>query len=383
MPVPRVLLFLTAGALATGGSLCAAGAAQAESDPITYSCATLLGTAASTVVTDTDLPDVMHVGDSKPVGLTSTVTVPWAGAIQVAYTALGARTAQGTATALGTITGPGDLNVPTSTNLTVPPTPITENDPLTITSTGVGDDFAPTVPGVYTISAGDFTSVLSFLKADGTDTGLGAQNIPCTAPTDVSMVVDTVTVKTPTSTTLTLDHTTRTYGKTVSATATVGTDSGTPAGSVEFTAGGHTVEVPVSDGTASTTLPALHAGTQQVTATFVPDDDLVDGSSASQNVLVTPANTRTTAQVTGVRLHHAPRANVAVSSPAGTPTGKVTLVLKKGTRTLTHKTVALTKGKAAAVLKSLAAKGRYKLTVTYAGKGDFAGSKVVKEFRVH
>jgi large repetitive protein len=382
MPVPRVLLLLTAGALATGGSLCAAGAAQAESESLTYSCSTALGPAASTVVTDTDLPDVMDVGDSKPVGLTSTVTVPWAGAIQLAYSALGARTASGTATALGTITGPGDFNVPTSTDLTVPTTDITENDPLTITSTGTGDEFAPTVPGVYTISAGNFTSVLTFLKADNTDFGLGPQTIPCTAPSDVSTVVDTVTVKTPTTTTLALEPTTTAYGQGVAATATVSSDPGPATGAVEFTVGGDTVSVPVTDGTASTTLSTLHAGTQQVTATFVPDDDLVDGSSASQNVTVTKADTRTKTQVTRTRLHHAPKASVAVSSAAGTPTGKVTVVLKKGTRTLNHKTVTLDNGKAAVVLKSLPAKGRYTLTVTYAGKGDFAGSKIVKHFRV-
>src|SRR5262247_1514641 len=101
MLVPRVLLFLTAGALATGGSLCATGAAQAASDSLTYTCATALGSAPSTVVTDTDLPDVMHVGGSQPVGLTSTVTVPWEGAISAAYGILGARTAQGTASATG------------------------------------------------------------------------------------------------------------------------------------------------------------------------------------------------------------------------------------------------------------------------------------------
>src|SRR5262249_34557673 len=156
MPLPRVLLFLTAGALATGGSLLIEGPALAESDPLTYTCATALGPAASTVVTDTDPPDVMHVGESRSVGLTSTLTVPWAGAIELAYGALGARSVQGSATAQGIITGPGGFNALTTTPLTVTPTTITNGAPLAITSVGSGDAFAPTVPGVYTISAADF-----------------------------------------------------------------------------------------------------------------------------------------------------------------------------------------------------------------------------------
>jgi Family of unknown function (DUF6801) len=290
MTAQRLLLFLTAGALATGGSLYAAGAAQAKSDPLTYSCATVLGPAASAVATDTNLPDVMYVGDSQPVGLTSAVTVPWDGAISLAYGLLAARSAQGTATALGTITGPGGYNVPTTTNLTVPQTAIANNTPLTIASSGVGAAFAPKAPGVYTVTAGDFTSVLNFLKEDGTDTGLGPQTIPCTAPAGVSRVVDTVTVK---------------------------------------------------------------------------------------------ARTQTAATVKGARLHRAPKAKVAVTSVAGVPTGQVALVLKKGSRTVQHKTVTLKNGRAVVHLKRIAAKGRYTLTVTYAGTGDLVGSAVVERFRVH
>jgi hypothetical protein len=86
--------------------------------------------------------------------------------------------------------------------------------------------------------------------------------------------------------------------------------------------------------------------------------------------------------VSGARLHRAPKAKVSVASAAGVPTGQVTLVLKKGHRTVQHKTVAQANGKAVAHLKRLAAKGRYSLTVTYAGTADLAGSTVVERFRV-
>jgi hypothetical protein len=283
------MLFLTAGALATGGSLAAATTAHAQSGTLTYTCNTVLGPAASSVVTDTDLPAVMYVGESRPVGLTSSVTVPWDGAISLAYGLLGARSAEGTATAAGTMTGPGGYNVPTTTNLTVPHTVIADATPLTIRSTGVGAAFAPTVPGLYTVDAGDFTSVLSFQKEDGTDTGLGPQTIPCTAPTDVSKVVDTVKVM---------------------------------------------------------------------------------------------AHTTTSLKLKGTRLHRAAKAKVAVTSLAGVPTGKVTLLLKKGAHKVQKKAVSLQNGKAVVQFKRFAKKGRYSLTVTYAGTADLVGSTVVKRFRV-
>jgi hypothetical protein len=283
------MLFLTAGALATGGSLAAATTAHAQSGTLTYTCNTVLGPAASSVVIDTDLPDVMYVGESRPVGLTSSVTVPWDGAIALAYGLLGARSAEGSATAAGTMTGPGGYNVPTTTNLTVPHTVIADATPLTIRSTGVGAAFAPTVPGLYTVDAGDFTSVLSFQKEDGTDTGLGPQTIPCTAPTDVSKVVDTVKVMAHSATALKLKH---------------------------------------------------------------------------------------------PRLHRPGKAKVSVGSGAGAPTGKISVMLKKGAKKIQQKTVTLKNGKAVVHLKRFHKKGRYSLTVTYLGADYVDGSTVVKKFRV-
>ncbi|MBO0847419.1 MAG: Ig-like domain repeat protein [Nocardioides sp.] len=376
MPVPRVLLFLTAGALATGGALTATGAAYAQSDPLTYTCQTALGAAASTVVTDTDLPDVMHVGDSQPVGLTSTVTVPWAGAIQLAHDALGARTVQGTATANGVITGPGGYDVSTTTNLTVPSTPITANTDLTIASSGTGDVFAPTVPGVYTISAGDFTSVLTFLKDDGTDFGLGPQTIPCTAPSDVSTVVDTVTVRAHSTTLLALSSSKAAHGQPVSATAHVTTDSGAAAGSVAFTAGGKTVTAQVSDGTASATLPALQVGTHKVTATFTPDDTSFDASSSSKTLTVTKANSTSS---TTARYHKRVKQVTASSKVRGAfgndPSGRVSFVLKRGKHKVAAKSAQLNADNVAQVtFRKVSRPGNYSVTTRYAGNANLNGS---------
>jgi hypothetical protein len=382
MTVRHNLLRFSAGALALGTTVAIAPAAMAESAPLTYNCSTVLGPTSMPVVVDTDLPAVAHVGDTLPVNMTSDVTVP-ASMMGLVYGLLGGRFAEGTAIANGVVSGPSG-DVPTATDMVVPKTAIPATGDLLIQSTGTAPDFVPTEPGIYTITAGDFTSKLSFLKADGvTDSGLGVQTIPCTAPTGVSTLVDTVTVTYATSVELSVPSTP--YGKAATATATIVTDGAAPSGTVVFTVGDDTIEAPVTDGTATAPLPVLPAGTRAVTATYTPSTADYDASEATQDWTVTRAATHTTAKaVKGtLRVHRHGKFNVAVSSADATAQGKVTLVLKHAGKTFATKTVALRDGDATVRLaKAFKKAGAYKLIAKYSGDENFSASKTAKKIRV-
>lgn len=73
---------------------------------------------------------------------------------------------------------------------------------------------------------------------------------------------------------------------------------------------------------------------------------------------------------------------VTVKGKAGTPKGKVSLVVAKGKKTVQKKTVKLTKkGVATAKLKKLA-KGKYSVTAKYAGDKSYVASKKKVTFKV-
>lgn len=368
----RLIALVTSVAVASGGAaVLTAGAAQAESAPLTYDCTTILGPTQMQVVTDTDLPAAAHTGDSLPVTLTSKVTVPGS-IIGLAYGLLGARSVSGTATAAGTVTGPGGT-VATSTALTVPSTPLPASGDLVITSTGASPTFAPTDPGSYAIGAGDFSSTLTFYDANGKAV-LADQTIPCTAPTEADTTVDTVAVTYASTTAIALSRSSTTYGKAVTATARVTTTGGAAAGSVSFAVAGKTLSAPVRHGVARVTLPTLPVGTSSVTASFTPSDPaLYDASSATASLSVAKAPTRTAVSVTGSRPHHSSLVTVHVTSTR-TPDGSVTVVLKRAGHEVWARTVTLHDGRATLGLPWVGRAGTYLLQADYLGTSNFETS---------
>lgn len=112
-------------------------------------------------------------------------------------------------------------------------------------------------------------------------------------------------------------------------------------------------------------------------------------SSGAFAVAATPVpkvGSKTTAKVTvakkKVKKKRAVTATVQVKGGAGVATGKVQMTLSKGKKALQKKTVALTaKGTATAKLKKLA-KGKYSLTVKYAGDRAYTASSTKVTFRV-
>ena len=73
--------------------------------------------------------------------------------------------------------------------------------------------------------------------------------------------------------------------------------------------------------------------------------------------------------------------SVGVKGSRGTATGKVKVTVKKGKKVVKRSTVTLRKGKAAVRTKRLA-KGRYSVTVSYAGSSAYKASSRKTTFRV-
>jgi hypothetical protein len=191
---------------------------------------------------------------------------------------------------------------------------------------------------------------------------------------------------TPSATTLVLDRTSSAYGQVVTATATVTTGAVVPGGHVAFSVDGLATMAPVgADGVASLALPAAHAGTHAVTATFVPTDPpAYDGSaSATQAWTVTRAATRARIPVAGRTTRGETRVGVRAKGAHGSiPTGKVRITITRvGHRGTWSRVRSLEKGSAQAGFGRLS-RGRYSVTVAYGGDTDHSSLRKTKTFRV-
>lgn len=166
-----------------------------------------------------------------------------------------------------------------------------------------------------------------------------------------------------------------TYGKAATVTVTVAAGDVPLTGSVTLTGAGAALTQPVSGGKATFTLPkTLAAKTYALTATYDGDTN-VAGSSAKTSLTVGKAgiaglsyklNTKPTAKKKG-------KATIYVGAPSGlsTPTGKVTVTLKKG-KTVKKVAGTLAYGKKVIALPTLT-KGTWKLTVAYGGSANYLG----------
>ena len=97
---------------------------------------------------------------------------------------------------------------------------------------------------------------------------------------------------------------------------------------------------------------------------------------------VVKADTTITARVKFAAAKKKATVAVAVKAAAGSATGKVTITLKKGRKLVKTVTADLAQGKARAVFKKIAAKGTYKVAVSYAGSATTNASTGRTTFKV-
>ncbi|WP_340537452.1 Ig-like domain-containing protein [Nocardioides sp. GXZ039] len=172
------------------------------------------------------------------------------------------------------------------------------------------------------------------------------------------------------------------YGKGATATVVVGAEGGT----VTLKRGSATVgTAAVVDGRASFALGTLPAGAHSLTAAYSGTDNYL-AASAGTTLTVAKATSKTTAKLTKAPTRtKAGKAKVTVSSPTTKPSGKVTVVIKKGAKVLKRVKGTLNRNGVVSVnLPKLGkkAKGAHQVVVTYAGNGNVAGSKQTLRFKV-
>jgi uncharacterized membrane protein len=163
------------------------------------------------------------------------------------------------------------------------------------------------------------------------------------------------------------------YGQAVTFTAAVSTASGTPTGTVIFYDGSTAIgSATLTNGTASTSVSTLAAGSHSITAAYQGSGDLDPSTSAPLNQIVNPVSTSTSLVSS---------ANPARNKQKVTYTATVTSQFggaATGTATFqdngaTIATVALS-GNQAAYTISYPSEGIHLITATYSGDASNAGS---------
>lgn len=302
--------------------------AQAESAATTFSCGTPLGAKDMISQSDTDFPEVMYVGDApRSATYTGKVTVP-ADLMSTAYDFLGARSVEGYSDQTITVNG-----VARTFRVTAPNTQIVKGQPLIMNGVGdFGTITPPDTPTLLTIKAGTtYQSHMVIRKGDGSVAS--ESDSTCTAKPGAGNtgVIDTIRVMARSTTAVTLATSTVAEGEPVEVSSEVSVTGGTAVGSVKFSAADQSVTVPVSGGQAQGLLPALPAGTHEVTAQFLPSDaQLYEGSTSEPAPLsvVSAADAVPTATVLEVTPGSAEVGTpviftATVTAESGTPVGSV------------------------------------------------------------
>lgn len=152
-------------------------------------------------------------------------------------------------------------------------------------------------------------------------------------------------------------------------------------GTVTLTGLGAARTAAVVNGRATFALGKPAARAYALVATYSGNDAAV-GSSARTTLTVSKAATAVTTRVAKKPTRKkAGKLRVTVASATTVPTGKVRVVLKKGTKTF--KTVNATlKNRTATVALPTKAKGAYRAVVTYAGNANVAGSTRAASYRI-
>jgi len=181
---------------------------------------------------------------------------------------------------------------------------------------------------------------------------------------------------TPTTTTATSSTNPSVFGQTITITATVAGEGGTPTGSVTFFDGANAMGSAVLDGTGTAVFPVtgLAVGDRQITAVYGGDTTFAPSTSAVLTQKVDKAST-TVALTSSLNPSTAGQAvtftaKVAAVAPgAGVPGG--TVEFRDGATSLG--TVTLIGGEATLEISALAA-GTHPVTAVYSGSSSFTGS---------
>jgi hypothetical protein len=178
-----------------------------------------------------------------------------------------------------------------------------------------------------------------------------------------------------TTTAISQDTSATQFGEPMTLTATVSAQSGTPVGSVSFTADGASIgTAPVQNGVAVLSITTLHPGTHTFVATFSGSGVFAASVSGSiaHNVARGQTNTNIAANQTNTTYGQTARFTVTVSAhapAAGQPSGSVVIFadsVSLGTATIVNGTAIFETSALYAGVKSM--------TATYAGDPNFAVS---------
>jgi len=259
--------------------------------------------------------------------------------------------------------------------------PSTFGHPVTFTATvtaGAGTPMGTvtflsgtTASGTATLTGGSATFTTSALAVGahpitvvyGGDDSFSGNTSP-----ELSQVVDPAR----TSTEVTSSTNPSTFGQPVTFTATVTSPGGTPAGTVAFKDGMTTLGAgTLTGGVATFTTASLAAGSHTITSEYEGSGSFRASASAvlAQEVERAVTTTALTSSLNPSTFGQAVTFTVAVTSPAGTPTGVVTLL--DGTTALG--TVPLAVGGATLATSGLAV-GSHAITAVYGGDASFEGS---------
>lgn len=182
-----------------------------------------------------------------------------------------------------------------------------------------------------------------------------------------------------TATTFTSLTETQTAGTSVKLTASV-SGGFAPAGTVEFLDGSTSLgSVTLSGGQASLVVPSASIGSHSYTATFTPSDNSAYTTSSDAGSFVVRQATTTAVALspTAATYGRARKAVVRVTSPAGTPTGNVTVTV--GSYSVTR---ALSAGAAVVALPANTPVGTRVVGASYAGDATYNSGTVSKAFAV-
>lgn len=167
-----------------------------------------------------------------------------------------------------------------------------------------------------------------------------------------------------------------TFGQSVSLTASVTSNDGTPTGTITFSVDGTSLApATVTNGSASATVSALTVGSHTVTATFTSSDgSFATTTSSSASLTVAQATVTPLLSVqSATPVYGAPNsATVTLTSIVGTPTGTVQFTIDGST---SGSPVAVSSGIAHYTLPTLSA-GKHIIAAIYSGDTDFSAATV-------
>jgi hypothetical protein len=280
-------------------------------------------------------------------------TITTVGAVAIAT---GATVVLGAATPASAATLSFDCNVPIIGAQTFSAT-ITSNAPATLPT---GSSSAPSITTVMTVPASLADTMRGLLGV----TSLSGVIHSTTLVNGVEKVVDLTIPTTPAGATGT-DVPLQATGVLAPITA------GTPGSTTTLAAGAQDVVMSLVTGTGTSPFDVPCTPSTGQSTTLGTITSVKDGSHTSDRTAFSASKHAATSTATVKSAHGIVKA-----------TGKVTFVLKRGTRKVATVTKTLTSGKAVALFKGVRTKGKYTVTATYAGSSTLKTSRATSSFTV-